>query len=158
MTCFRCRGSGLRWTVLFGLGFVACTALAAESGPRRSSPPSAAAAAWKRAKTVSPAIVDRYCRTDGPATYGVMIFKDRSGDIGGYQVTTSILDSPVHYFDALGAPLTLFHIFGPDAERTAADRIVKALRAAFPLQERLQCPATPNAGSPAKSATPPVHR
>lgn len=86
-----------------------------------------------------------------------MIFKDRGGDIGGYQVTTSILDSPVHYFDALGAPLTMFHIFGPDAERTAADRIVKALRAAFPLQERLHCPPAPKSPSPATPTSPPSH-
>jgi hypothetical protein len=84
-----------------------------------------------------------------------MVFRDRGGDIGGYQVSTSILDSPVHYFDAVGAPLTLFHIFGDQAERVAAQRIIKALREAFPLQEQLRCPLPPNATSPPTPAPSP---
>lgn len=157
MICFRHRRWSLHWGLPLGLGFFGCAALAAASGPRRSTGAAAPAAAWARAKVIAPTIVERYCRTDGPVTYGVMIFKDRSGDIGGYQVSTSIMDSPVHYFDALGKPLTMFHIFGPAAERAAADRIVKALSAAFPLQERLRCPPAPKSPSPATPTSPPSH-
>lgn len=103
-------------------------------------------------------MVQRSCRTEGPATYAVMVFKDRGGDIGGYQVSTSIMDSPVHYFDAVGAPLTMFHIFGDQAERAAAQRIIKALRATFPLQERLRCPPPANAPSPPTPAPSPKGR
>ncbi len=108
--------------------------------PPRPQPPTAPPAQWQRSRTVHPAMLQRACQSDGPATYTVLVFKDRSGDIGGYQVSTSIMDSPVHYFDALAAPLTMFHIFGNDAERATAQRIIKALRATFPQQERLPCP------------------
>ena len=155
MTRFRCRLWSLRWVLLCVLSLRGGTALAAETRPRPATPPSASPATWKRAKTIAPSIVERYCRTDGPERYGVLVFKDRSGDIGGYQVSVSILDSPVHYFDALGAPLTMFHIFGPDAERTAAQRIIKALYAAFPRQERLPCPPSPAAPNPRKPTAPP---
>jgi hypothetical protein len=108
--------------------------------PRRPQPLTTPPTKWQRSRTVQPAMLQRACQSDGPATYTVLVFRDRSGDIGGYQVSTSIMDSPVHYFDALAAPLTMFHIFGDDAERAAAQRIIKALRTAFPQQEQLPCP------------------
>lgn len=94
---------------------------------------------WKRAKTVDSSIVKRFCRTDGPVRFSVVIFKDRAGEIGGYQVSSSVMDAPVDYFDSQGTHLTMFHIFGDASERTAAMRVIKALKAEFPVEEPLRC-------------------
>lgn len=94
---------------------------------------------WKRAKIVDTSVVQRFCRSDGPDQWHVVIFKDRAGDIGGYQASSSIMDSPVHYLDSQGARLTLFHVLGDEHERTEALRVIKALKAEFPVEQPLRC-------------------
>lgn len=94
---------------------------------------------WKRAKTVDSSIVKRFCRSDGPIRFGIIVLKDRAGEIGGYEISSSIMDDPVNYYDSQGTHLTMFHIFGGEAERTAATRIIKALKAEFPVSEPLRC-------------------
>lgn len=134
--------------LVLGLGVFSDAALADSPGPRRGGHPTDSPAQWQRAKTLHPSILQKYCLTEGPVTYGVIVFKDRGGDIGGYQVSMSIVDSPVRYYDAAGVPLTTFHIFAEKSERDAALRLIKVLRAAFPLQEKLPCPAAASPANP----------
>ena len=94
---------------------------------------------WKRAKTVDASVVQRFCRSGGPDQWHVVIFKDHAGDIGGYQASSSILDSPVHYLDSQGMRLALFHVLGDEHERTEALRVIKALKAEFPVEQPLRC-------------------
>ena len=117
--------------VLLGLG-----AEHAHAAPEAPLP-----AAWKRSKILDRSIEKRFCRSDGPVRYGIVVFKDRAGQIGGYQVSSSIMDSPVHYYDSQGAHLTMFHVFGDEPERSAAMRVIKALQAEFPVSEPLRCAA-----------------
>lgn len=117
--------------VLLGLG----------AEPVGAAPEAPLPASWKRSKTIDRSIEKRFCRSNGPTRYGIVVFKDRAGQIGGYQVSSSIMDSPVHYYDSQGAHLTMFHIFGPEAERAAANRVIAALRAEFPVNEPLRCPS-----------------
>ena len=128
-------------------GFFAADLTAADKPePARTQSPKMQ---WKRAKTVDASVVQRFCRSDGPERWQVVVFKDRAGDIGGYQASSSIMDSPVNYLDSQGAKLTMFHVFGDDAERAAAMRIsssqnfcVMHIRKIQPSRVRVSCTGT----------------
>lgn len=118
-------------------GFFAADLTAADKPePARTQSPKMQ---WKRAKTVDASVVQRFCRSDGPERWQVVVFKDRAGDIGGYQASSSIMDSPVHYLDSQGMRITIFHVLGADHERTEALRLIKALKAEFPIEQPLRC-------------------
>lgn len=136
----RLRTLGL--SVAFGALCATATTAATKAEPARIPTPKMQ---WKRAKTVDASVVQRFCRTDGPDRWHVVVFKDRAGDIGGYQASSSIMDSPVHYLDSQGVRITLFHVLGDEAERTAALRLIKALKAEFPVAQTLRCSDYPSA-------------
>jgi hypothetical protein len=84
----------------------------------------------------------RFCPTaPGPMSPVITVMRDASGKIGGYVHQMPIMDSPISYLDAQGAQVARFHIFGSDEEKKHNEPIIDALRAAYPVQAPLECPA-----------------
>jgi len=73
----------------------------------------------------------------GPAPWIVVLFVDGGGAVGGYRAGMAILDSPISYFDATGALLGTFHIFGPPEENAAAEAALAELKARYPIERPL---------------------
>lgn len=97
---------------------------------------------FKTTDDLSPQILEEF---GDPDEWSVVVMKDARGGIGAYHAVRCtlpgpLLDSPVVYFDADGQALTVFHVFGPDAEKKAATAIIDALTRRFPVQEDLPPP------------------
>jgi hypothetical protein len=72
-----------------------------------------------------------------PQSRHVVALEDAGGEIGGYVFQPSVMDAPVFYYDRNGNPLTVFHIFAPDAEKEKASKIIQQLRAQYPIEHPL---------------------
>lgn len=73
----------------------------------------------------------------GPTRWIVVLFVDEAGNVGGYRAGMAIMDSPISYFDAAGALVGTFHIFGPAADNDAANAALERIRAGFPIERPL---------------------
>lgn len=73
---------------------------------------------------------------EGPGGRGnLAVFRDDQGRVGGYMARIPILDTPIHYYDALGKHLGTFHIFGDEKENKIGASVGEALRAKFPHED-----------------------
>jgi len=122
----------------------------AEHRPSDTRPQTAASAAepMRVAPSVAPSslpaasIIERFCKPQsGPVAETVTVLRNAAGNIGGYVLVRSVMDSPVFYLDPQGEQLALFHIFGSDQEKHKNAPIIDALRAGYPLESALQCSA-----------------
>lgn len=91
-----------------------------------------------KSKTINEKIIQEYCPpNDGGRK--VTVLKDSEGFIGGYVVNLPVGDTPISYLDADGNFLTFFHIFGSNAEKKEANKIINDLKNRFPIEESLIC-------------------
>ena len=92
-------------------------------------------------REVSAKVIREHC--GDPAI--VKVLRNSEGAIGAYVLQPTVMDSPIPYLDCNGEPLTVFHIFAPDAEKQRASAIIDPIRSAYPVEEPLRCTATPAA-------------
>jgi hypothetical protein len=91
---------------------------------------------------VNQSLLEHWLTADRPGGRGSLtMFRDDQGRIGGYAAHSTVMDSPIHYFDALGKPLGTFHIFGDAAENKKTQKIVDALKEKFPHEDDAGWPA-----------------
>ena len=87
-------------------------------------------------RDVSENVIRDYCKN---SMYKAIVLKNANGLIGGYVLQPSIMDLPIPYLDCNGNPLTSFHIFASDAEKSGSMKIIEPLRRAFPIEQPLKC-------------------
>jgi hypothetical protein len=96
----------------------------------------AAVMKFRTTEGISQKILQEHC--DG-AFVRITAYRDAAGRVGGYALLPAIPDSPIPYLDCDGNQLTSFHIFGSDAEKAQASRIIGALTKQFSVVEHVEC-------------------
>ncbi|MEP7053486.1 MAG: hypothetical protein ABJB12_24190 [Pseudomonadota bacterium] len=81
-------------------------------------------------------VLNEYCKD---SRYSAIALRNAAGVVGGYVLQPTIMDAPISYLDCRGEPLTWFHIFATNAEKSASMKIIDPLRRAFPIEEPLNC-------------------
>ena len=75
------------------------------------------------------------------ALYSVLVLQAPDGRVGAYVLRPRIMDAPIPYLDPDGEPIATFAIFDDDASKQAASAAIDRLRAAYPIEVPLRCPA-----------------